>query len=344
MNFIKTVALFFAVIFWTFSAPAAAQDMLPEAVSAILEKAAERDAAQETETFLEAAIVLSIDAYPALRAAIIEKAGALAPARRDALIALASETHPQIDDVAPPAAVIAAEEPSPPQAETEVEPVKPSGFFSLSGWKGHFELGAALNSGNTEEQAVNAGLKLTNERKNWRHEVNALVDFNHTDGTTTKQDLEASYQLNYKFSERLYTFALLAYEDKRFSGFEYRTAETLGIGYKALEGETYYLNIEGGPTARQSKISNTGMIDREIGARLNTVFHWDISNTLSVENTASALFGEDSTTLEETLALTTKLTDSLSGRLSFNILHNTKVPLGAEKTDTVTRASVLYSF
>lgn len=345
MSIIKAVTALFAATFVIFSTPAAAQEELPEAVSAILEKAALRDASQETVTFLDTAVVLSIDAFPALRAAILEKAGELVPGRREAFIALADQARPQIDSVEPAPVIIATEAPAaPPPAEAPAEPVAPSGFFSLSGWEGQFELGGALNSGNTEEQSVTAGLKLANERKKWRHEVNALLDFTRTDGTTSKQDLEASYQLNYKFSDRLYAFTLLSYEDKRFSGFDYRTAETIGIGYKVLEGETYFMNIEGGPTARQSKIAITGMTENELGVRLNTLFHWDISDTLSLENTAGAIIGEDSTTLEETLALTSKLTESLSGRLSFNILHNTNVPLGAKKTDTVTRAAVVYAF
>lgn len=345
MNIIKAVTVLFTAAFMTLSTPATAQEELPAALSAILEKAAERDAAQETVTFLDAAVVLSIDAFPSLRAAILEKAGELAPERRGALIALAEQAQPQIDAVEPTPVIVAAEVPAAPApAEAPAEPIVPSGFFSLSGWEGQFELGGALNSGNTDEQTVTAGLKLANERRKWRHEVNALLDFTRTDGTTSKQDLEASYQLNYKFSDRFYAFTLLSYEDKRFSGFDYRAAETIGFGYKVLEGETYFMNIEGGPTARQSRIAITGMTENELGVRLNTLFHWDISDTFSLENTASAIIGEDSTTLEETLALTSKLTESLSGKLSFNILHNTNVPLGAKKTDTVTRAAVVYAF
>ena len=344
MNIIKAITVFFAVTFLAFLAPAVAQDGMPEAVSAILEKAAERDAAQETKTFLETAIVLSIDAFPAFRAAILEEANELAPERREAFIALADRTMPGIDAIEQAPVVIAAEAPATRPAEAVSELIIPAGFLSLSGWQGQFELGGGLNSGNTEEQTVTVGFKISRERKKWRHEANALLDFTRTDSTTSKQDIEASYQLNYRFSDRLYVLTLLSYEDKRFSGFDYRTTETVGIGYKALEGETYYMNIEAGPAGRRSRVAATGITETGLGARVSTLFHWDLSPAFSIENTASALFGEDSTSLEETLALTTKLTDSLSGRLSFNIVHNTNVPLGAEKTDTVTRASLLYSF
>lgn len=326
------------VCFLAVPSASANDDSLPPSISLILEKAADRDAASGTTTYLDAAVVLAIDSYPDYAGSILDRAKALAPRRSGTLTARAENTFPNVDFTAPPPAPVVAE------AEPDAPPPLPGGFFSFSGWDGSAELGGTLNSGNTDEQAVTVGLGLTNDRQTWRHKLGISFAFTRTDGQTTKQDLEASYQLDYKFSERLYAFGLIEYEDDRFSGFDYRLTETLGVGYRLFDRETWFLDVEGGVSFRQSKLALTGISENDIGGRAKAVFHWDITDTFALDNEASALFTGNGTTLENTISVQTKITETISGKLSFNVKHNTDVPLGARKTDTETKASVLYSF
>ena len=320
---------------------ATADGPLPPSIALILEKAAQRDAAEGTSHYLDTAVVLSIDAHPDYAGVILRRAASLAPNRAGPLAGMAVETFPEVDfDAPPPAPVEEA-----PEAEADPgPPPKPTGFFSFSGWSGSVELGGTTNSGNTSEQAVTAAFALLNDRQKWRHKVEADFSFTRTDGTTTKQDLHAGYQLDYKFSERLYAFGNLEYEDERFSGFDYRTTETLGIGYRLFQGETWFLDVEGGLSLRQSKVTLTGLMDNEFGGRAKTIFHWDISDTFALDNEASALVTGDRTTLENTISVQTKITDTISGKVSFNIKNDSNVPPGTKKTDTQTKATILYSF
>ena len=338
--------IFCVLLLCVFMSPAAFADEagLPPSIDLILEKAATRDAAGGTTSYLDTALILAIDAYPAYAGAIVERAQALAPRRSASLATQAQTAFPSVDFTAPPPppappAPVVAEAPAEPE-----EPPLPTGFFSFSGWEGSAELGGSINSGNTDEQAVTIGIGLHNERQRWRHEFKAAFAFTRTDGVTTKQDLDLSYQLDYKFSERFYAFGQIEYLDERFSGFDYRITETLGLGYRLFQGETWYFDVEGGVALQQSKIALTGMTENEFGGRAKTIFHWDISETFSLHNETSALFTAERTTLENIISVQTKITETISGRLSFDVQHNTSVPFGAKKTDTETKATVVYNF
>ncbi len=302
-----------------------AADPLPEGVRAMLESAAARDAAEGTTRYLDTALMLARDAYPD-RIAEID--------------VLASEITP-----AQPSAVAAAPAPPPPPAEDPpAEPAKPVGFFSFSGWSGSVELGATLTTGDTDEKALTSAFDLVNERARWRHKLGASFDFTRTAGATTKQALAAYYQLDYKFSERLYAFGRFEYDDDRFSGFDWELQEAVGVGYRLFQGDTYFFDVEGGVIYEQMKLTATGMTDSQFGGRANAIFNWDISETFSLNNETTVLVTEGGESLENTIAVQTKITDSISGKLSFNVEWESDVPAGASKTNTETKATILYGF
>ncbi|MFN3232009.1 MAG: YdiY family protein [Alphaproteobacteria bacterium] len=305
---------------WAQSAP------LPEGVRAMLESAAARDAAEGTTRYLETALTLARDAYPD---------------RSDDLNAVASSLSPTGN------AVVASETPPPPPPPAEeppAEPPVPSGFFSFSGWSGSVELGATLTTGDTDEKAVTAAFALLNERQKWRHKLGVGFDFTRTSGATTKQALAAYYQLDYKFSERLYAFGRIEYDDDRFSGFDWELQEALGVGYRLFEGDSYFFDVEGGVIYEQMKLTATGMTESQFGGRANAIFNWDISETFSLNNETTVLVTEGGESLENTIAVQTKITDSISGKLSFNVEWESDVPAGASKTNTETKATVIYGF
>jgi putative salt-induced outer membrane protein YdiY len=82
----------------------------------------------------------------------------------------------------------------------------------------------------------------------------------------------------------------------------------------------------------------------EYGGRVNTVFNWNISENFAINNTGSAFVTDARTSLENTVAMKTKITDRISGKLSFNLKHDTDVPFDTVRTSTETKATLLYSF
>ncbi|MEN3976621.1 DUF481 domain-containing protein [Emcibacter sp. SYSU 3D8] len=331
-----------------FMAPVAAmaqEAKLPDGVAVMLRKAADRDIQENTSRYLETAVVIAADGYPNLRGEILAEAGRLAPGRTGAVTAaVANRQMPASATPAPePQAAVSVPTPPTPPAKKPVPP-KPSGFAGFDNWTGNVELGASLNSGNISSQSIVAALSLLNDRHKWRHKLGASFGLLRTSGTTTKEQAAAKYQLDYKWSDRLYNFGLVEYERDKYGAFRERFLESIGVGYRALEGETYSLDIEAGAAVRQSTPTATMISQTEYGGRLNTVFNWDVSDTFSIINTGSVFLSDRRTSLEDTVAFKTKITETISGKLSFNVKHDTDVPLGNAKTSTETKATLLYSF
>jgi len=243
------------------------------------------------------------------------------PNQREALIALANSLAPTPDAPAEP---------------------PPGGFFSLSGWQGQIELGGTLNSGNTREKAVATALAVKREADRWKHAAKLTFDFTQSGGVTTKQRLFAAYQLDYKFSDRAYALGVADYEDDSFSGFSNRINLGAGFGYKVLASERYQWNLEAGPGLRLDNIAGGGR-DTLVVGRMASRFSWEISDSALFSHDASALI-DGGALLESTAALTLKINAALSGKLSYNTRYNTRPPAGIRKTDTTTRASIVYNF
>lgn len=321
------------------------QTPLPEAVTKMLRMAAARDLKENTSRYLDAAVSIAADSYPESRAAIQAEIGRLAPDRASRLGSIASgEIQP---GAAPPEKMTPADEKSVPPASAaarKAAPPRPKGFLPADGWKGGVELGAAMTSGNSSARSVATAVNMLNDRQKWRHKVGASFGLIRTDGVTTQEAATANYQLDYKWTPRLYNYGLFDYNRDRFGTFRERYLETMGVGYRVLQGESYSLDIEGGAALRQSTPALTMMRENEYGGRVNTVFNWNVSDSFAINNTGSAFVTDARTSLENTVALKTKITERISGKLSFNLKHDTEVPFDTVRTSTETKATLLYSF
>ncbi len=315
----------------------------------LLDKAVERDAMQETSQFLYVAMVLMLDGYPSHARAIIEEAKAKAPERASEIDRIAARYFAAAGGRVEASEFVPAEKTSkdsrpPRRGFSKKEDLKPGSFFGFSGWSGEVELGGAFTTGNTEERTLDGALQLRRENATWRHSAQSEFEWTNTDDKTTRQRLQAEYQLAYNLSRRSYLFGMAAYEDDRFSGFDYRLLESAGVGYRLLYGDTYFLDVEAGAVARQSTVETTGVSEDEYGGRFKAIFEWNITDKLTFENEASALVMDDSTTVEASAGLKVGFSKSLAARLRFDYERNSKVPAGKKKTRTKTRITLVYGF
>lgn len=213
----------------------------------------------------------------------------------------------------------------------------------LDGWSGEGEFGFGLTSGNTNEKSGVLGLHLEKEGKTFRHKLTAHADYLRSHGSTTREKLGAGYVLNYKFDERLYAYGGAMWERDKFAGFTRRFTESVGIGYSVLHTPSMTLDLEAGPSLRQTKLI-TGVSENQLAARGGLAYKWMIRDGLTFSEDASTYVGSGNTTLVSTTALTSKLFGALSARLSFNVQHETEPPLGLKKTDYTTRLTGVYEF
>lgn len=226
-------------------------------------------------------------------------------------------------------------------AAAKEEQIARQGFFD--GWEGQGEAGAFVSTGNVDDLGLVLALGLSKETQHWRHTITADIDYQETDDEATRERFFLGYSGNYKFNERLYAYLLLSAERDTFAGFDSRFTQGVGIGYRAIDRERLKLDVEAGPALRQ-----TNYIDGEneftVSGRIAGNLAWILSPNTTFTQSAEAFLESSNSTFNATSALTTKMSDALSLRASFNVRHESEPPLGRKSTDTTSRLTLVYDF
>jgi len=213
----------------------------------------------------------------------------------------------------------------------------------LDNWKGQIEAGASRSTGNTRSLGVYGSLKLTKEGLHWRHEISARADFQQTAGETTAERFNAAWQPNYKFGDRLYAYGLGQYEHDRLLGYDSRYTAGAGIGYTVVSEKDLKVDFEGGPALRL-----TDYIDEPerttVAGRASMNIKWKITPTLDFSQNAAVYLESGNNNAVATTALDTKLIGALKARFSYNLTYERNAPAPRDKLDTLTRATLVYSF
>lgn len=258
--------------------------------------------------------------------AVVKAAKTTNPAVADEIDALAEGEFDRVQTAA--AAVREAE-------------LRSQGYFE--GWTGSGEAGFSFSGGNTKETNGVLGLKLTKDGIQIRHRVAALADYLRTNEETTREKFMASYGVDYKFSDRFYVYGQGMWERDRFGGYSRRFTESLGLGYRAIDRDDMSLDLEAGPSLRQTRYV-TGESENQLAGRASLAYLWTIRDGLVFSQDAAALVGSGGSTLTSNTALTTRLFGAVSARVSFNVEHETNPPEGLKKTDYATRLTGVYEF
>jgi len=213
-----------------------------------------------------------------------------------------------------------------------------------STWKGEAELGFVNTTGNTQTRNIAARGKVVNDRDKWRHTLIAEALNNSEEGNITAERYFASGKSDYKLSEKSYGFGLLTYENDRFSGYDFRVTETLGYGRSVIKSDTLILDLEVGPGARQSKLSDTGDMQYEGLLHLAGNFEWKLSDTSKFTEDLSSDIGEKAIVTRSVTALKTQIVGDLSSKISYTARYSTKVPPDVKNLDTVAAVTLVYGF
>jgi putative salt-induced outer membrane protein len=225
--------------------------------------------------------------------------------------------------------------------QAHIEKLNNQGFFE--GWSGEGEIGASSTSGTSDVTTIALGASLLKDGLKWRHKLNAVANYQHSDGETTAERYLASYEANYKITERLFALGLLQWEQDRFAGFDSRYTEAVGAGYSLFTGPEVKWDVSAGPSFRQTSLI-TGHDESDVSARLATLLLWNITADTVFSEDAGMYLGGSDNTYYSTTALTTKIMGNLSARVSFNVTVEGNPPPGIEDTNTITRLTLVYGF
>lgn len=210
-------------------------------------------------------------------------------------------------------------------------------------WKGNVELGIVNTTGNTETETINLKAKAATETEMWRHTLTYESLKSSDQGVTTAERYAVNGQSDYKLDKKNFFFAMINYENDRFSGYDYRITEAIGYGRRVVDKPNLTLDLEIGPGARQSKLE-TGKTENETMVRGAGKLNWKISKTSTFTEDLSVDAGEDSTVTKSVSALSAQINGSLATKITYTVKNISDVPPGVEKTDTELAVTLVYNF
>lgn len=211
-----------------------------------------------------------------------------------------------------------------------------------SGFGGEAEAGVVSTKGNSDTKTVNSHLTITHTGPKWRHEASASFLYASDHGKSTAQRFVAGEKSSYALRGKSYVFAAFRYEDDRFSGFKYRSIESVGYGYTFLR-DGVDLAAEAGPGARQSK-SNDGVRSNDLILRVWSRLGWKISGSAGFATELTVTAGRQGTVTESVTSVKSRIIGDLAMKLSYELRNNSRVPAGKRHTDTITSATLVYDF
>ncbi|MEO0982748.1 MAG: DUF481 domain-containing protein [Pseudomonadota bacterium] len=222
------------------------------------------------------------------------------------------------------------------------------------GWSGEGSASAGFNTGNTETLDAGLSFDVSRHWSKWLLNLEGSADYSETDDTATRERYFGAFQLDREANERFYYFVRSSYEVDEFSGFDSRVFAGAGVGFAIFKNDQTNWKIDGGPGYRIDNVADVvdefgvvvepGGPERSISARGASLFSHAFNENVEFTNNSNVTWAEETTQLTNTIALTSQLVGGLSGRVSFNVRHDTNPPAGFESTDTATRVSLVYTF
>ena len=260
------------------------------------------------------------------------------------MISVAKETNP--DDVAELDALQAGFEAkqqqlAQQQAAEQQAKLKHAGLFH--NWSGSGQVGASRSTGNSSDIGLSLALALDRKGLNWQHKFKATADFQRSSGVTTREQFLVSYQPRYSLGENFYAFAIGQWERDRFQGFSSRVSASGGFGYHLIDRDNMHLSVQAGPAWRKTWFV-VGGTDSHLSAMGELDFDWQLAKNLELTQTLSTYLDSGTSTVTSTTGLQAAINGSLKARFSYEVNYNDGAPPGAVKTDTLSRATLVYGF
>jgi putative salt-induced outer membrane protein len=285
---------------------------------------------------------------------ILDTALATWPDDREAILALAQSLKPEWLEPAQVAEVAEAEKRK-AAAEKASRDRGIIYYLDPALWNGQAELGASSSTGDSDEQSGSLGLSFNRSfGDRWEHDLDLKLDVARANGVTSKERFVTKYEALWKPWDETYLVNYTEFELDKFSGYDYRLTETIGVGYQLIETAKQNLRLEGGPGIRINKIeavrSDGGILltpaetQYEFIGRLSSTYSLQLTENLMLEDRASVLFGTESTTVENWIRMSARINAHLAARVSFEARYDSAPPLGTEAWDTITRATLVYDF
>jgi putative salt-induced outer membrane protein len=211
-------------------------------------------------------------------------------------------------------------------------------------WKGEGALGFTSSSGNTDTENLDANLKVSRQHLQWKHSLALEAIRNETDNETSAERWAIRERSEYQLDAQSYAFGQARYEEDKFSGYDHQASLVFGLGSRLLEDARHLLDLSLGLGYRNIRNSESGDSEDSGIVTSDLIYEYKISESATFREIALLEAGEDNTFFQSETALQSRISDSLSSRISYLVKHNSTVPADVEKTDKFVSISLVYSF
>jgi putative salt-induced outer membrane protein len=229
------------------------------------------------------------------------------------------------------------------------------GAIAQDAWSTRSELGFVAARGNTSAETGNAKVEIVREINKWKYTLGTTGLYGKSQEITTAQHVDGRFQADKAFAERMFWFGALRYEDDRFSGFDYQTTATTGLGRKFIDTDATKLTIQVGVGFRALRPEttvrdDTGLIvaripgerDQDAVANGALTFSHAINDHMKVIESLLVESGEANTLTRNDLSLEVKMIRTLALSLGVSVRHNSVPRNALKRTDTLTTVNLVY--
>jgi len=226
------------------------------------------------------------------------------------------------------------------------------------GFSGKGQAGYVMSRGNSDTDAANAKVDLFWLSPEWKHQFSLEGLFGRSAEVTSAERWDLRLQSDYTINTQLFAFGALAYQDDRFSGFQYQASASAGLGYKFFDSQTTKLAAQLGVGYRVLR-PETLVKDADTGAVIDRIplereseavgtagvdFMHQFNASTKLTNKLIVESGSSNTSIKNDLALQVSMSKKLALAAGYSVLHNTKPADNVKRTDTITTLNVVYSF
>ncbi len=220
-------------------------------------------------------------------------------------------------------------------------------------WSGSGEVGASYASGNNDNAGLTLGINLKREGIDWSHRLNATMDYQRSNGTTTRERYFLSYEPRFQIDDGLFAYGLAQYESDTFQGVSGRLAASGGLGYKIVDSSRVSFSAKLGPAYRRTDYL-TGASESRLAVLAGMDFDWAITDRLKLTQdtnmvaetggAATVIIDSSNTSVTLVTGLEARISNRFSTRLSFTLDYDSNPPANAVTTDTLSRVALIYGF
>ncbi|MFN3824198.1 MAG: YdiY family protein [Pseudorhodobacter sp.] len=212
------------------------------------------------------------------------------------------------------------------------------------GLSGSASLSYSGKSGNNKSQDLSFGARLRHSQGPLVQTLGAVVDYQESNNSSTKEDVFAIYDANYYFNDSFYGFVLgriqtdglanTAGDVKRdaFLGF--------GPGYRVINRPDMTWRVQAGIGVSYLK-DGVGMSTTETGYIASSRFFYQFNENVFLTNDTDVLKSKTALRVNNDFGVNFKMTDAFSTRVSYLTEYNDS---RAIRTDNKLGVSLVYGF